>query len=223
MKKLWGGVMHCTELSTVKKISAVRFLTTIVLALSLCACSGLQKTVSPTDGEAAEQRTKNPYLQDAQRVPQQARAAMDLAHQSFQANDLTTAESQLLQITEKWPVLSGAWLNLAIVQQSADKYAEAEQSFRQAISVNDNNIFAWNHLAALMRDRGRFEDAEQCYKAAIERWPHYIDAHRNLGILYDLYLQKPERALQHYLAAQDASIEQDKLLNAWILELERRL
>ncbi|WP_444958888.1 tetratricopeptide repeat protein [Microbulbifer sp. ZKSA002] len=215
--------MHCTESSTQKLTSIARLFTTALLVFLLSACSGLQKTMSPADSDAAQQLTENPYLRDGKRVPQQARAAMELAHQNFQANDLPAAESQLLQITEKWPELSGAWLNLAIVQQSGEKYEESERSFRQAIAVNDNNVFAWNHLAALMRDRGRFEDAEKYYNAAIERWPHYADAHRNLGILYDLYLQQPERALQHYMTAQDSGTEQDKLLSAWILELERRL
>ncbi|WP_444943090.1 tetratricopeptide repeat protein [Microbulbifer sp. ZKSA006] len=215
--------MHCTELSAPKVFSAARPLIAALLAFTLCACSAVQKAVAPSDGQVVQQHSENPYLRDSQSVPQPARVAMDLARQYFQANDLAASEAQLLPITEKWPELSGAWLNLAIVQQSAEKYTEAEQSFRQAIAANDNNVFAWNQLAALMRDRGRFDEAQQYYSAAIDRWPHYADAHRNLGILYDLYLQQPGRALQHYLAAQAAGNEQDKLLSAWILELERRL
>ncbi|MCO1332763.1 tetratricopeptide repeat protein [Microbulbifer sp. OS29] len=214
--------MHCTDPRRFNLLVTARLLLASLAAITLCACSGFQSSAPAVDGDR-QLLTENPYLHDAQRIPQQAQAAMALAHQSYMQKDFAAAESQLVQITDTWPKLSGAWLNLGIVQQSDEKYADAEQSLRQAITANDNNIFAWNRLAAMLRDRGRFEDAEACYNAAIKRWPDYRDAHRNLGILYDLYLQQPERALQHYQAAQDADPEQDKLLNAWIVELGRRL
>ncbi|WP_159436005.1 tetratricopeptide repeat protein [Microbulbifer donghaiensis] len=165
----------------------------------------------------------NPYLAQADSAPAAARAGMDTARQAFEAGDLASAETALLKLTETWPKLSGPWLNLGIVQVRAGNAEAAEQSLRQAIVVNDNNVFAWNQLAALLRDAGRFDEALRCYREALQRWPDYGDAHRNLGILFDLYLHQPDKALEHYRAAQAIREEPDKQLAGWIVDLERRL
>lgn len=148
---------------------------------------------------------------------------MEFAHKAYANGDLAGAEKTLRELTEQWPQLSGLWLNLGIVQQRANEANAAEQSLRRAIDANADNVFAMNQLAALLRDAGRFDEARQNYEAALARWPDYGDAHRNLGILYDLYLHQPDKALPHYRAAQALQAEPDRQLAGWIVELERRL
>ncbi|WP_323846360.1 tetratricopeptide repeat protein [Microbulbifer magnicolonia] len=197
-------------------------LTATVALLSACAATGGPQ--QPAEGDEGERvLTANPYLAQADEAPAAARAGMEIAKQAFDAGDLATAEAELKKLTESWPKLSGPWFNLGIVQQRTGNTEAAEQSLRQAIIVNDSNVFAWNQLAALLRDAGRFDEALQCYKEALARWPDYGDAHRNLGILFDLYLHQPEKALQHYRAAQEVGGEPDKQLAGWIVDLERRL
>ncbi|MFA0809775.1 tetratricopeptide repeat protein [Microbulbifer epialgicus] len=215
--------MHCTE-SRHRTTGILRLAVTALLLMTFSACSSLRSVTNtvPKDPDSQQLRTENPYLANAKRAPKEVSAAMAQAHQSFIGGDSASAETQLVQITERWPKLSGPWLNLGIVQQKARQAEAAENSFRQAIKVNDNNVFAWNQLAALLRDLGRFDEAEQSYLEALERWPDYSDAHRNLGILYDLYLNRPGDALQQFRLAQSSREEPDKLLDGWILELERR-
>lgn len=214
--------MHCTESRLRKTVGTCRALLPVFLAALLNACTSGGGSAPPTGGQAAGP-TPNPYLADADSVPAAAREGMEIAHQAFEAGELATAETELKKLTENWPTLSGLWLNLGIVQNHSDEREAAEQSLRRAIEVNDNNVFAWNQLAALLRDAGRFDEAEQGYRAALQRWPDYGDAHRNLGILYDLYLQQPNKALQHYRAAQQLREEPDRQLAGWIVDLERQL
>ena len=52
------------------------------------------------------------------------------------------------------------------------------------------------------------------YDAALTLEPDYALAHRDIGILYDLYLQQPAQALTHYkryleLAGDDPPIDPD--------------
>lgn len=193
-----------------------------VVLLSACASSGgPQQAADATDGKRP--LSANPYLAQADRAPAAAREGMEIARQAYEAGDLATAEAELKKLTERWPELSGPWLNLGIVQSRAGNTEAAEQSLRQAIAVNDSNVFAWNQLAALLRDAGRFDESLQCYTEALARWPDYGDAHRNLGILFDLYLHQPQQALEHYRAAQALREEPDKQLAGWIVDLERRL
>jgi hypothetical protein len=53
--------------------------------------------------------------------------------------------------------------------------------------------------------------------------PAFADAHCNLGILLDLYLDDPAAALPHYERAQLLSAEPDTRVAAWVAELRTRL
>ncbi len=58
---------------------------------------------------------------------------------------------------------------------------------------------------------------------ALELQPDYADAHLNLGILLELYLQQPQAALEHYARYHQLEGDQDKRVNLWITDLKRRL
>ena len=78
-------------------------------------------------------------------------------------------------------------------------------------------------LAILKREAGDFAAAEDNYKKAISIWPWHPDSHKNLAILYDLYLGKSEQALAHYEAYQTLAGDSDKNIKSWIADLQRRL
>lgn len=195
------------------------FFTAAILLSACTSTGGSRQAEHVAEGGSAP----NPYLAQPRKVPAAAREGMEIARKFYEAGDMAAAEEQLKKLTERWPELSGLWLNLGIVQSHIGDTEAAEASLRQAISVNDMNVFAWNELAALLRNAGRFDEALQCYQEALARWPDYADAHRNLGILFDLYLHQPEKALEHYRAAQALHEEPDKQLASWIIDLERRL
>ena len=81
---------------------------------------------------------------------------------------------------------------------------------------------ALNQLGLLHRKNGNFLEAEATYLKAVTVSPDYALAHYNLGILYELYLQRLESALEHFEAYQ-ALVGEDKQVDKWIADLKRRL
>ena len=199
-------------------------------SLLLAACAGNPgapdtgaDTAVTLDESGRRIASPNPYLAEAGSVPGGAKQGLQRAREYFVQQQFAAAETELQQVVTQWAVLSGAWLNLAKVQLKLDKPAAAETSLKQAVTVNENNVFAWNALGVLLRDQGRFEEARAAYESALARWPDFAAAHRNLGILFDLYLHQPERALHHYREARALEPEEDRVLAGWIVDLERRL
>ncbi len=129
----------------------------------------------------------------------------------------------LLVITEANPKLSGAWLNLGITFEQQDLSEKAQEAFENAIKANNNNIAAYNQLAVNLREQGKFDESLAIYKKAIDVWEFDVDTHKNLGILYDLYLGEWPAALRHYQTAQQLLAEPDRMLKGWIIDLERRI
>ena len=74
----------------------------------------------------------------------------------------------------------------------------------------------------LLRRQGKFGEAEAAYLKAVTASPDYALAHYNLGVLYELYLQRLDAALQHYERYQAVTGE-DKQVAKWIADLKRRL
>lgn len=231
-------------------INANRNLIGLILVSTLAACAAVpsqdiasQKVVDDieaastpeqavtdvTDGEpAADQRviSINPYLQNPPIVPPELARLFAEALERQHAQQWPLAENLWLTITEQYPSFSGPWLNLGLVQQQLDQEQAAMLSFRQAIDANPSNLDAYNVLAISLREQGQFIEAENLYKAALAQWPDHADSHRNLGILYDLYLHQPEPALYHYRQTQQLSNSDNEAaqrqLKGWIVELERR-
>jgi Flp pilus assembly protein TadD len=85
------------------------------------------------------------------------------------------------------------------------------------------NLDAYNQLAILQREQGRFNEAEANYQKALTIWPFHAESHRNIGILYDLYLGKNAEALAHFEAYQQLRGDGDKQVTGWIADLQRRL
>ena len=57
---------------------------------------------------------------------------------------------------------------------------------------------AFNQLGIVYRKLGRFKEADDAYQRAVQIDPNYAIAYLNLGVLCDLYLQQPQRALEAY-------------------------
>ncbi|MCK7597820.1 tetratricopeptide repeat protein [Microbulbifer sp. CAU 1566] len=214
-----------TDMKNLKHLGLVA-----ALSVLLAACASNPETPQVSDIPAAAvdesgQRilSPNPYLAEKASVPDAAQQALLRARQYFEAQQYTAAETELQQLVAQWPALSGTWLNLAKVQLKLKQPEQAETSLKQAVAANENNVFAWNSLGVLLRDQGRFDEARTAYESALARWPDFATGHRNLGILFDLYLHQPERALQHYREAKALETEEDRVLAGWIVDLERRL
>jgi tetratricopeptide (TPR) repeat protein len=69
---------------------------------------------------------------------------------------------------------------------------------------------------------GKFAEAESAYQHSIAAEPNYAPAHLNLGVLYDMYLAQPQKALDEF----DRYIEiagENKQVAGWVIELRKRV
>lgn len=207
----------------------------LALLILLTACSSGPKKADQADaGQLSAEAsgsaalpvgpvTPNPYLATKPSISRQAQQLFNDATAAMAKQQWTQAESLLARLVAQYPNLSGAYLNLGIVQHAQGDLEKAEASFTQAIAANSNNLDAYNQLAILKREAGDFAAAEVQYKKALAVWPFHPASHRNLGILYDLYVGRSEQALPHYQAYQQLLPEPDRQVNGWIVDLERRL
>jgi tetratricopeptide (TPR) repeat protein len=156
-------------------------------------------------------------------VPAAARAQFEAAVTAQRAQQWPEAERQFNQLLEKYPYLSGPALNLALLCAQTQRPQQAEDYFRRALRINPGNAAAGVQYGVWLRTQGRFAEAEAIYLQTLERSPDDADAHLNLAILYDLYLGRPEVALDHYQRYLTASGAENSPVQGWIADLQRRL
>lgn len=167
--------------------------------------------------------TPNPYLQNKPSVSRQAQQNFTDATRAMRNKQWALAESLLQKVVAENSKLSGAYLNLGLVYRAQKEDKRAEQAFNDAIAANHTNLDAYNQLAILQREAGNFSGAETNYKKALSLWPFHPESHKNIAILYDLYMGKSAEALPHYEAYLQLLGGEDKQATSWIADLQRRL
>lgn len=165
----------------------------------------------------------NPYLQSKPAINAASAQQFANATRAMRNKQWQQAESLLQQLVAKDNKLSGAWLNLGLVYRAQREDKRAEQAFNDALVANHTNLDAYNQLAILQREQGRFGEAEANYRKALSIWPWHGESHKNIGILYDLYMGKSAEALAHFEAYQQLQASEDKQVTGWIADLQRRL
>lgn len=167
--------------------------------------------------------TPNPYLQNKPSVSRTAQQHFADATRAMRNKQWALAESLLQKVIAENSKLSGAQLNLGLVYRAQKEDKRAEQAFNDAIAANHTNLDAYNQLAILQREAGNFSAAEINYKKALGIWPFHAESHKNIAILYDLYMGRSTEALPHYEAYLQLLGGEDKQVTSWIADLQRRL
>jgi Flp pilus assembly protein TadD len=133
----------------------------------------------------------------------------------------TEAELEFKQMTLAYPRLSTPFVNLGIIYRKAGHLDQSEEALKGAVERNGGSAVAWNELGATQRLRGEFPDAAASYEKAIAADSNYAPAYRNLGVVSDLYLGDPERALTALERYKELTGE-DRPVTSWIAELRQR-
>ncbi len=92
----------------------------------------------------------------------------------------------------------------------------------EAAALADGLPGSYNDLGIAWRLAGEFEKARSAYERAIAIDPGHVAAHLNLGILHDLYLRDPQRAVELYDRAQALMQGPDATVAKWITDLRNR-
>jgi len=187
--------------------SALGVLLLVALATGCATPSGGARRAAPAEAPV------KPALQQAYNQA--------LTH--VQAGRNKQAEQALLALTKQAPDLSGPYANLGIVYHRSGRTKEAIEALKRAIQLNSRRAAYYNELGIIYRQEGKFDDARRAYSQALDVDPDYALAQLNIAILYDLYLQDPQRALPHYQRYQQLLPKTDRAVTNWIIELQRRI
>jgi tetratricopeptide (TPR) repeat protein len=182
------------------------------LATTLAACGGPAARPDPAAAVAAG---PDPAAQ--------ARYGEALA--ALQAGDAAQAEAGLQALVEQYPQYAGPMVNLALLRARRGELAPASGLLEKAVTVCANCAPSWNALGVVQRQQGRFAEAEQSYLKAIAADGGYANAYFNLGVLYELYLQRPDMALEQYAQFRERVVADDPAggdVDKWIADLKRR-
>ena len=79
----------------------------------------------------------------------------------------------------------------------------------------------WTEYGVTLRQAGKFAEARTAYEKAIALNPNNAAAHRNLGVLLDLYLEDSMTA-QTELETYKTLTGEDKPVSGWLAELRSR-
>jgi tetratricopeptide (TPR) repeat protein len=155
--------------------------------------------------------------------PPSARATADFnrAVGVMRSGNATEAELEFKQMTLSYPQLSAPFVNLGILYRKNGHLDQSEAALKTAVERNGASAVAWNELGATQRLRGKFPDAAASYEKAIAADSNFAPAYRNLGVVSDLYLGDPERALTALERYKELTGE-ERPVTSWIAELRQR-
>ena len=183
-----------------------------MLVMAGCASSG------PAQAPAAGVKTGAAL----QAVPPRAMTLFEQATAAMAAGDNVEAELRFKAFLLLYPEYPGAYINLAIIHANNDNDDAARAVIDAALALDARHPAILNQLGMLLRRNGKFPEAEAAYLKAVTVSPDYALAHYNLGVLYELYLQRLDVALLHFETYQSL-VGEDMQVAKWIADLRRRV
>ncbi len=136
-------------------------------------------------------------------------------------SDPTQASLEMQLMTQTYPDLSGPNANLGILYRNANQLAESEAALKKATELAPWDAATWTEYGVTLRQAGKFAEARTAYEKALAANPSYAPAHRNLGVLLDLYLDDSLTA-QTELETYKTLTGEDKPVSSWLAELRSR-
>jgi len=131
------------------------------------------------------------------------------------------AEVALTELVKDFPQFSAPLTELGMIYAKSKRFDLAANAFAKATANNSQNAVAFNWQGILFRQANNYSRAEQAYKRALSINSDYANAHLNLGILYDVYLKRPDDALEHYKDYQRLGGADDLRVLVWVADLEK--
>lgn len=205
-----------------RSISRIPALAIAAACIALAGCEALTRVPSEAPAPPRAEPAAPKPLQTEPAVSAESRELYRKALAALGAGRYAEAERGLLEVARREPRLAGPHANLGIVYGRTGRPAQALESLREAIRLNPDRAAYYNELGVVSRREGKFDEARRQYTKALDLDPGYAYAHLNIGILYDLYLQDSEKAVQHYRRYQELTPSEAGTVTKWIADLQQR-
>lgn len=185
--------------------------------LSGCASGSAKKP------EASEIVTESSFvIRDEVDVRPEVREDFEKALKYLQEEDYERGIRLLNRIVERAEKSIAPYINLGIAYRKTGDMKKAEESLSKALELNGVHPSANNEMAMVYRKTGRFSEARRTYERILERFPSFLPARKNLGILCDLYINDLDCAMANYEIYNKAD-PGDKNIVMWIADLRKRM
>jgi tetratricopeptide (TPR) repeat protein len=191
----------------------------LVVVTALVGCT--RATLPPPAPVQASPRVDEPRAVEARKLDQ-VLLSFQKGITLVEHNKLKEAKVVFEALRTSYPHVSVFHNNLGVADKRLGLLDEAVASYRQAIAIQPVYPEAYYNLAIALREQGEFREAEEAYRHAIEGAPDFRDAHYNLAVLYDLYLNEPEKAIEHYQTYLGSGGEGRDEVTIWITALQKR-
>ena len=145
------------------------------------------------------------------------------AMQSAEAGQLDRASEGLKRVITVSPDLSVPHNNLGVLYKRRGLLDQAIMEYKEAIRIKPSYAEAHNNLALAYREKGLLKKAEQSYQEALRQRSDLPQANYNLAVLYDLYLNEPRKAIDHYRRYLKKADRGQREVQTWISILQRKL
>ncbi len=114
--------------------------------------------------------------------------------------DWYSASQYFIEVTDKNPAFSQAWLHLAECSYRLGEYNLAMQYLTEAEKFEKNNPSLQNLKGMVNLSLGKIEDAKQIFNEVLKKYPNDVDSHFGLAEI-ELYDGKFSGAEQQYAEA----------------------
>ena len=188
-------------------------------AVMLAGCSSMPvPATAPATAVAAPAKAEAEVV-----VSPSAQRAFDDARRLLAAGRSDEAERAFAALAKSNPELGGVHANLGLIQRQAGKTDAAVTQLERAVAASPQQPLYFNQLGIAYRQQGQFAKARGAYERAIELDASYAAPLLNLGILHDLYLGEPKRALELYETYLTlAPAPKDATVGKWVADLKNR-
>lgn len=227
--------MHVIRIKIIRKSGTRAYAGFVVLAMALsvligCATDGKdralvanERTLGMKPSVARLENGREGFvITEVSKLDEASRRDFERAVVMLQDGNYAQAIALLEKVIEKSPGVTAPYIDIAIAYQRIGELEKAEEHLKTALNLFPEHPVACNEYGLLYRKTGRFAEARVIYERAIARFPGYYPAHKNLGILCDLYLDDLDCALEHYEIYSRAKPE-DRQVKLWIADLRARL
>lgn len=222
--------MDKKEIKKIGTYHSVIFSILLILLVLLTGCVTLkpgsrqitQTAENNSTATEAEDVGRGFVITEASQLGELSRKDFEEAVLLLKEEDYHNAIEILEKVIEQSPGVTAPYINLGIAYQKIDDQEKAEKQFISALELFPGHPVASNQYGLLLRKKGKFNEARNIFEQALAVYPSYYPVHRNLGILYDLYLNDSEKALEHYEIYYEY-VPEDAKVKIWIVDLRIRL